>query len=211
MHVAFHVNPSQAHQREHAQWFKDCITDLTITDDINLSADIHIVSGPHYAKQRWIGHPRVLLLDRAYLPEHQVKSKWVSEDWVSLGWMTENGGRIFKSGIGRPPVIPKDRRTGSGTIFLADYAGPVEQADTVRLHPSRESNPESLLDALSRHSRAIGYSTTALVTAYLEGLEVISRDPEHILNQGPELLPYADWHYSEIQSGEAWEHLCQQL
>ena len=214
MHIIFHQNATQQHQIEHGQWLKEGFKkhglNLEITSDITKEADIHIVSGPHYAKQYWINHPRVIWLDRSYY--NQVKSgKWVSEDWVSVGWMDKNGGRIFRPGTGRKAPKPQDGGTGKGSIFLADYDGPVEQADTVRLHPARESNPEPLHDALHRHARAIGYNTTALVTAALEGLEIECKSKESIMYQSNwlELLPYADWRYSEIESGELWEHLRQ--
>ena len=121
--------------------------------------------------------------------------------------MRNDGGRVFNCGIGREPPNRKDRESEIGTIFLADYAGPIESADTVRLHPSRKSDPEPLLDALHRHARAIGYSTTALVTAAIEGLEITCKDPRNIMYEPNwlELLPYADWHYSEI------DKLCEHL
>lgn len=66
-----------------------------------------------------------------------------------------------------------------------------------------------MLDALRRHGVAIGYQTTALVRAALEGLDTVCLDSRNILAQPDwyELLPYADWEASEISSGEAWEHL----
>lgn len=172
-----------------------------VTADIGQEADIHVISGPHYAKDRWLNHSRVILLDRCYYrgdPEH-----------VSLGWMRADGGRYFDAGSGRksPPV--KDKSDRAGTIFLADYIGPLEQADTVRLHPARERPADGLLEALRGHGVAIGYKTTALVTAALEGLEVVCKDNANIMYEDNwlELLPYADWHHSEISNGEAWEHL----
>ena len=130
-------------------------------------------------------------------------------DWISAGWMNDDGGRTFKRGAGRRPPEPEIKRTGCGTIFLADYGGPIEQADTVRLHPAGTSHTESLHQALHRHAIAVGYQTTALVTAALQGLEVICKDHRNIMAQPNwlELLPYADWHYSEIESGELWAHL----
>lgn len=181
--------------------------DLIVTADVNQEADIHIVSGPHYAKGRWTGH-KTLLLDRAYYHEEKT-GLWDSMDWVSLGWMNNNGSRTFRCGTGREPPVCKTKSRNERTIFLGDYRGPVGQADTVRLHPAEETPSESLLEALRRHGTAIGYGTTALVTAALEGLKVVCFDPDHIVNQFDwiNLLPYADWHYSEIQSGEFWEHL----
>jgi len=172
-----------------------------------MPADIHIVSGPHYAKSVWQGHDRVVLLDCAYY--HDEKTRWRSTDWVSLGWMREDGGRRFRTGTGRTPPEVQERPNEGGTIFLADFGGVIEPADTVRRHPAEEAPREPLHAALRRHRKAVGYRTTALVAAALAGLEIICKDTRNILAERNwlELLSYADWHYSEIESGEAWEHL----
>ena len=123
--------------------------------------------------------------------------------------MSNDGSRNFRSGSGRVAPTAKDSLAEGGSIFLADYRGPIGDADTVRLHPADRKYREPLVEMLRRHSTAIGYNTTALVTAALEGLRVISYDKNHIINQPNwiELLPYADWHYGEIKSGEAIKHL----
>lgn len=128
---------------------------------------------------------------------------------VSLGWLRADGGRRFRPGTGREQPVIEDRPAQGGTIFLADYGGRIEPADTVRRHPAEESPMECLRDALRRHRTAVGYQTTALVTAALAGLKTYCLDPRNILWEPNwlELLPYADWHWSEIESGEAWEHL----
>lgn len=212
MVVAVHINPAQPHQIEHGKWLKAGIErhglTVELTESPTMPADVHVVSGPHYAKRFWLGHPRTVLLDRAYY--HEEKSgRWASMDWVSLGWMREDGGRRFRVGEGRERPAIEDCSSGSGTIFLADYGGPIERADTVRRHPVDEAPQESLRDALRRHRTAIGYETTALVTAALCGLEVVCRDRRNVLWEPNwrDVLPYADWHWSEIESGEAWEHL----
>jgi hypothetical protein len=134
-----------------------------------------------------------------------------SDPYVSLGWLTEDGGRDFVPGTDHASVKPKPLKTGYRSIFLADYMGEIEKADTVRYHPDQRRPTETLEQALARHDIAIGYSSTALVTAALEGLQIICKDKRHILNMDnwKELLPYADWYYARIESGEAWEHLCQ--
>ncbi len=131
-------------------------------------------------------------------------------NWLSAGWI-KNGVKEFRVGNGRKAPEPKTGNTGKESVFLADYSGTIEQADTIRLHPERESNSEQLLDCLRRHVRAIGYNTTALITAGLEGLDIECREQNNIMSQSNwlELLAYADWHYSEIQSGELWDHLRQ--
>lgn len=154
-----------------------------------------------------IGHPRVIMIDRAYY--HPGYSKWKGMDWISIGWLRPDGSRFIRIGEGREKPEIHDRPEKGGTIFLADYNGVVEKADTVRLHPEQQKSNESLHDALRRHRTAIGYGTSALITAAIEGLEIVCKDPTNIINEPNwrEILPYADWHYSEIQSGELWEHL----
>jgi len=130
-------------------------------------------------------------------------------DWVSIGWLRPDGGRRFRVGSGRAVPVIESRPDTGGTIFLADYGGPIEQADTVRRHPAEEASGETLHAALRRHRTAIGYGTTALVSAALAGLEVICKDARNIVSElnWLELLPYADWHWSEIENGDALEHL----
>lgn len=139
--------------------------------------------------------------------------QWASEDWVSLGWLNPDSSRTFHKGRGRRAPRPLKGHEGKGTIFLADYGGPIEQADTIRKHPAEVFHVEPLEVALLRHQVAIGYQTTALVAAGLLGLDVICKDHRNIMADPDwlELLPYADWHYSEIQSGEACQHLLSSL
>lgn len=197
------------HQRKYAnhlqKGFQKHNLASKITSSIIEDGDIHVVLGPHYAKKQWLGY-ETILLDRCYYkgdPEH-----------VSLGWMRSDGGRTFRIGNcgGRIPPEIKDGPDRGGSIFLADFDGPVESADTIRHHPAREKSSDGLIDALRRHRVAIGYQTTALVTAGLEGLKVVCKDDRNIMHESnwQELLPWADWHWSEIESGEAiahlWEH-----
>jgi len=132
-----------------------------------------------------------------------------SDPYVSLGWLNKEGDRDFVIGTNRPALEIKPLKMGNRTIFLADYMGTVEMADTIRYHPAQKTETEPLLDALARHDIAIGYSSTALITAAIEGLQIVCKDESYILNRSnwKDILPYADWHYSEIESGEAWEHL----
>jgi hypothetical protein len=217
MLVTIHINPKQPHQQEHGQWFLKGFKRLGIkaevTTSISRESDVHIVSGPHFAKDRWLGHPRTILLDRAYYRDGSKPSGMASMPDISLGWMREDGGRIFELGSGRNPPTPKDRPSYGGTIFLADYGGPIERADTIRYHPADKRPGNTLSEALRGHRTAIGYQTTALVTAALEGLEIVCKDKRNIMFEKNwlQLLPYADWHYSEIESGEALDFLWQQI
>lgn len=173
---------------------------------------MHIVSGPHYAKDRWLSHPQTILLDSAHY-RFEKSGKWVSTDFVSLGWMNRQGGRDFVEGVGRQVPEIKNNATGDKSIFLADYDGPIEDADTIRLHPAREKPTKSLLNSLHEHRTAIGYNTTALVMAALEGLEIDCRSEQSIMSKPNwrQLLPYIDWKYSDIESGDAWAHLISSL
>jgi len=172
-----------------------------ITHDPSAQADLHVISGPYFAKSHWVGNPNTILLDRCYYRGNP--------EFVSLGWMNGQGGRDFFAGEGRGPPEIKNNATGTKLIFLADYDGPLEDADTVRFHPAQAAHPKTLLESLREHRKAIGYGTTALVTAALEGLEVTCRSEQNIMSQPNwrELLPYADWGLTEIESGEAWAHL----
>lgn len=213
MSIIVHVNPRLPHQTEHGEWFKEGFRRVglrcEVTTDPLKNGDIHIVSGPHYVRNYW---PNTLLLDRAYYMEVQKPPGMASMPCVSLGWFYD-GRRHFKPGSGRKPPEKKDPPGEGGTIFLADYNGKVERADTVRLHPANQKHEESLKDVLRKHRRAVGYQTTALVAAGLEGLEVICKDERSIMSHSNwlELLPYADWSYEEIKSGEAIDFLWQQL
>lgn len=215
MHIAFHANPAQPHQIEHSQWFSRGLAQhglgLTITSDPCAEADIHIISGPHYAYNQLIGKKNVLMIDRAYWHD-EMSGNWKSMDYISLGWLKPDGGRIFCLGDGRPSPTIRECH-GKGSIFLADYDGPIKPADTVRLHPATSPNQEPLISVLRRHRMAIGYRTSALVTAGLEGLEVICKDKRNIMSEPNwvELLAYTDWRWSEIWDGTAWGTLCSRL
>lgn len=216
MDIAFHTATSQSHQLEHFQWFRDGFKQLGINLrilDIYGDADYHIISGPNFAYQEWLGKPNVLMIDRALW--HPEKSgKWQSMDWISIGWLQPDGTRIFAKGDGRSGPEVATRKIGNGTIYLKDYNDHrEEEADTVRYHPAERNSTETLDQALDKHGIAIGYKTSALVTAALRGLKVICKDKRNIMSDPNwlEILPYTDWHYSEIQSGEALKCLWSSL
>jgi len=136
-----------------------------------------------------------------------------SDPCVSLGWMTPTGGRTFTKGEGRPPP-EVETNTGTGTIYLCKYGESQPSCyEVVRGHPLDEKPAESLQNTLRKYRKAVGRDTTSLVSAALLGLEIKCLDPDYILNDPDwlEKLPYADWHYSEIESGEAIEHLWRQV
>jgi len=214
--IVFHYNPNLIHQIEHASWFDDCLKPFDIrymaTPNIHAPGDIHIISGPHYALDYWHKHPNVLMIDRAYLPNHQIaSSKWKSEEWLSIGWLNPEGDRDYPQTMLRDELEIAERPISDKTVFLADYDGPVCEADTIRWHPVEKTSDESLHDCLRRHYKAIGFRTTAFISAALEGLEIECLNSSHILNKPnwQELLKFTDWNFNDIQSGEAWAHLRQ--
>lgn len=204
MDIAIHTNPQMPHQIRYARHLHKGFARHGLSAHVISSkhqdADIHVIIGPHYARYPWVNHPRVLWVDRCYYrgdPDH-----------VSIGWQNIHGGRDFRIGEGRKRPDIKENH-GQGTIFLADYQGVIEPADTVRRHPAQETSREPLKAALDRHDTAIGYSTSALVEAALRGLKVICKDPNNIVYRDDwhDVLPYADWSWQEIENGEAWQHL----
>lgn len=214
MLIVYHANHTQPHQIEHGEWFKAGFKrhglSLEITADIYKEADIHIVSGPHYAKRQWL-NARTILLDKRYYREGPKPVGMASDPYVSLGWMTKTGHHIILRGEGRPP--PEiGTNAGQGTIYLCEYGElPPQGFDTVRRHPDDEKSAESLTDALSRHKTAYGHNTTALIKAALMGLDTVCFDPNYIMNRPDwrEALPYADWGYYEFD--KAINHLWQQI
>lgn len=212
MLIVIHANPTQPHQQAYAEYFRQGFKrhGLTaeITPNIGAQADIHVVLGPHYAKDQWLGHERVILLDREYYHGNFTDHPR-NMDWTSIGWMRPDGGRHFQPGVYRKPAVIEHHPQGEGSIFLRDYGGPMGRADTIRHHPAERPSPEPLRQALLRHKRAIGYNTTALVTAGLLGLEIECKSKINIMfaKNWLQLLPWADWHYSEIISGDVWAHL----
>lgn len=214
MDIAIHANLALPHQREYAEYFRAGFSrhglKAEITGSKEQNADIHVIQGPHFCKDVWLGHPNVILLDREYYHgEFTLHPR--NMDWVSVGWMRKDGGRKFTNTGGREPPIVKSNAANRGAIFLRDFGGPSERADAIRYHPAEKRSSIGLIEELHGYRTAIGYQTSALVTAGLEGLEVDCRDPRNIMWESNwlDLLPYADWHYTEIQSGELIENLWQ--
>jgi len=202
--ITIHRNFTQPHQVKLSQLLKQGFRkhgiDAALTSCVTQKSDIHIILGPHYAKQHWLKHERVILLDRCYYNS--------SHNHVSVGWMNNIGGRDFKLGSGKDKLKTLEP-IGNKSLFLADYNGVVENADIVRLHPENCRYETSLQDSINECNRATGYETTSLVQAALCGLEINCKGNTSILKKDNwlELLPYANWSYDEIRSGELWQHL----
>lgn len=224
--MAIHTNTALPHQAEFASYlqlgFRRHGVNALITADIDREADIHVVLGPHYAKQRWLGH-RTLLLDRGW---------WGDHTWdVSLSWMTPDGAHTISDGspADRPkPEMRPWKEAEERSLVLLDYGfqgtGWAEHARncSVRLHPANCTPPESLHNALDRHDYAVGYGTTALVAAAIAGLPVVCLDHRNpvmpVASQDLPLvrpsrtqwlnnLSYHQYNGNEIADGTAWAFL----
>ena len=219
--AVIHTNPNLKHQIEFAEYLshglrKHNVTP-TITSDRNAQGDIHIVLGPHYAKQECLNH-RTILLDRGFWGNPAVD--------VSLAWMTKNGGRVMVEGADhRPKPELQPWIYGDKVIELVDFGKQPTTGHAYRLHPTTSKPTETLLTALDYHDIAVGGVGTAMVTAAIYGLPVVcldnrsvclpisskSTNPIDIIRPCREQwlnnLSCMNWSGSEIESGEAFEYL----
>lgn len=233
--IAIHANPALQHQQQFGEYFltgfKRHGIKAELTSNVNQEADVHVVLGPHYARDRWAGN-HTILLDRGW---------WGDPAWdVSIGWMNHNTGMIISTGNDdtrpKPELLAMREgatpfRPGSRCIGLLDYGMPPEKlsqqytvgyalhpqwrADAIRPHPADKTQGD-LIDALAGFHRAIGYRTSALVTALIQGLRVYCldvRNPAHHDNcpsRETWLNNLSHHHYNgdEIASGLVWEFLC---
>ena len=204
--IVFHCNYGMPHQvRQAESMVKGAARHgdvIDVTNDRTRQADVHIVSGPWFAKREHLTSDNVILIDRAYVD--------VKNHGVSIGWMDSDGGRYFTAGEGKPKIEIAEQRTGSRSIYLEDYEykEPI-RCDATRCHPARVMSDEGLMQCLDRYDIAAGYNSTSLVTAALMGLRIDCRGKQNILMQHNwlEALPYADWNQTTIENGDLWAHL----
>ena len=183
--VVMHYNPGLPHQVRHAEAFK--AVGVEVTPAPCGDADVHIVSGPHFALARWLNHPNVIFLDRAFYGD---------PEYVSMGWMNPDGSRTFATGdTPRPKPEPKPwKKWMPGecrALVLPDYqqdaTALIELARerynfvTLRRHPAELKPAETLAEQLEAHHVAIGHSSTALFDAVIAGLPVICTDPLNVV------------------------------
>lgn len=175
-----HYNPHLPHQRDHERAFRSI--GFASTHSPKAEADVHVVSGPHYAMKHWLGHPRTLMIDRAW---------WGDPDCVSIGWLNADGTRTFATGDEprpHPATRPWKTRQQSAVV-LADYGQEigdiVRQARSrfhyvrVRRHPAEEPSNISLTSTLALCDVAIGTSGTSLFEAVVMGVPSICLDPKN--------------------------------
>jgi hypothetical protein len=226
MQGLIHYNAHLSHQQDHAHAFMQCGFDAT--QNAYGEADCHVVSGPWFAKSRWQGHPRVLMIDRAY---------WGDPDCVSIGWLQADGSRKFATGTAprpKPELEPWKTREDS-CLILADYLEDVADKETqaqrrfvtvqTRLHPTSNTsrNVTAVSDAIRLRDVVVAGKGTACFDAILQGVPVIC-DPENAcadvathdfdapLFRGDRSewlheMSYKQFSLSEIADGTAWNLL----
>ena len=235
MKMLMHYNMHLKHQRQHAYAFIRGCSGLSITDSRDGDADIHIISGPHFALSRWKHHPRVLMIDRAY---------WGDPDYVSIGWLQDDGSRKFATGDAarkKPglydwkPMI-WDTFGEIRCTVLADYgqdvSAIVEEASkrflsvSVRLHPADAEVKRlvTLEEDILWSDVVIGTAGTSIFEAIKLGVPVICLDPLNPIapvcsdsihadlyrgerDEWLHDMSYKQWSLDEIASGEAWSYL----
>jgi len=228
MKILMHYNAHLPHQCDHANAFNRCSKDITVTDLRSGEADVHIISGPHFAYQQWKDHPRVLMIDRAW---------WDDPNSVSIGWLQKDGTRKFASGTHqRPHPKPKPWKVREvSCLVLADYGQNVSESEHIarmrftsvntRLHPadSRVRHVTTLQTQLRLHDVCMGHAGTSIFEAIMQGLPTICTDKNNVcmpvcsptgsvLFRGCRTkwlasMAYKQFTLAEIGDGSAWELL----
>lgn len=228
--VVIHCNMHLANQTETAGWLQDGFRKhgirAEITPDRYKNADVHVVQGPWYAFNQWLGQPNVLWLDRCFYGH----PRWD----ISLGWLMPDGSRDFRNqdkaeGKGAVPELRPQKHTKRTAFVFGDYGRDPEdeivlarrEYDAVffRSHPQdkrccRLMEPAlSLADIWEQADAAVGHSSTVLVEAAINGLHVHSTDPRHVVNGIEDRqdwlnrLSWCQWNHEELKNGDFWEHL----
>lgn len=177
--------------------------------------------GPHYALNRCMG-TQTILVDRCL---------WGDDlEFVTVGWLKKNGGMHYPTNApgDRPkPELMKWKQASEKKLVLVDYEkSPNDFAGidgSYRFHPALGIEQPDLIEQLDNHDIAIGYRTSALFTAAIRGLPVISFDERSSVytissnsigdiirpdrTQWLNNMSYAQWSFSEVQSGEALEYV----
>ena len=232
MEVVIHSNPNLSNQIESSGWLKAGFErhglSCEVTADRCQPADIHVVQGPHYAFDVWLGKPNVIWLDRCFYGHYRYD--------LSIGWLNPDGSRDFKNkgmsfGKGDLPELKPKKEGRDCAIVFGDYGmDPTQLVQYARReigrtyykpHPAESGQVSPVLApkwTLSQcweiASHAVGHSSTVLVEAELNGLNVYTTDTHHvcqnITDRGQWLkdLSWAQWNFEEIVNGDFWDHLC---
>lgn len=228
--ITIHINQNIENQvafgTAMAEGFRTHGVDHNLTTSRTAKGDIHCIIGPWYAFETYKDHESVLYFDRAC---------WDHPNYSSINWMSR-GVKHWSWNIDRlarhhPPIHPwKD---GKRLLILCDYgddgvqmahkANPHYEEITVRRHPSnRDASRNTLEEDLANHDIAYGGRSTALVTAAIHGLRVLSYDRTApvapiagrvaLLNDSDRSqwlrdLSWHNWNLNEVSTGSAWDHL----
>lgn len=176
-----HYNPTLKHQHDHALAFE--LAGFQATAKPTGDADVHVISGPHFAYRHWVGKPRVLMIDRAW---------WGDPECVSIGWLQPDGSRVYARGKEpRPHPTPQPWKTREQcALVLTDYGQDVSAIVSaakarfhyvrVRRHPADECQQMPLQSHLALSDVAIGTSGSALFEAVVTGVPSICLDPRNV-------------------------------
>jgi len=229
--VTIHTNLNLTHQREYAGYLKAGFErqgyQATVTADKTSDADIRVVQGPHYAKSENLGK-RTIILDRCFWG-HPAKV-------VTLAWLRPDGGREFVENApgdrDRPELLPWKSRE-QFALVLNDFDRRVDTAPLrkdylveTREHPARVKPKTGIRTVLARNDFAVGFVSTAMVSAVVAGLPVVALDDRSpvvpVASQSIDALrrpdreqwlrnlSYMNWTAVEISTGKALEMLlCQ--
>ncbi|MDB4312002.1 hypothetical protein N9937_01100 [bacterium] len=230
--VVVHSNPRLLNQVESSQWLKAGFErhgiGAQITSDKWKGADIHVVQGPWYAYNEWLGQKNVLFLNCCFYGDRRFD--------LSVGWLRPDGTRDFKNhgmtvhnGI-LPELKPEKENRRCAVVFGDFGTDPTEQIidakghyQTVyyRPHPAQTEKQPGVISLRSDLAGvwgladvAIGGSSTVLVDAEINGLHVECSDPLHVVHhdgtreQWLTDLSWANWNYKQLIAGDFWEHLC---
>jgi hypothetical protein len=235
--VVIHTNMGLKNQTACAGWLHDGFKrhgiNAVVTGSRTQQADVHVIQGPHYAYQEWVGKPNVLWLNRCFYGHHFYD--------LSLGWLLPDGSRDFcvwnadAPNGDLPELQPMKERTGKRAcaVVFGDYgkdpAGMIREARNkygrvyYHAHPAdrhRQSpalSPDWTLEQIwDVADVAVGGQSTVLVEAAINGLQVETSDPRHVCADIPDReqwlmdLSWAQWHYTQLASGDFWDHLCTQ-
>lgn len=234
--VVIHYNPHLYNQQLYKRYLVEGFYALGFsrveaTTDKSKKGDIHVCIGPHYAYQQCMGK-NTIYLDRCL---------WGDDlDAVCMGWLNEYGGIIYPEDCDdnryKPYLKGWIDEGAKGAIMLLDYGVyPLEVireaqkayggpgSVTIRPHPATGKSVPSLLEHLKGHGVVIGFKTTALIDAVINGYPIISYDDRAAVwpvsghdimdvkrpdrTQWLNNLSYAQWRGEEIQTGEALEYV----
>ena len=221
-----------ANQRESAGWlqqgFKTHGISAEIAADKFKQADIHVVQGPHYALNEWLGQDNVIFLNRCFWGDSRFD--------LSIGWLLPDGSRDFcnadktEANGTLPDMKPLKEKQRCAVVF-GDYGidasemvtAARQEYDSVffRPHPAQRQADSPVMTlrcdlegVWEIADVAIGGSSTVLVQAVFEGLKVEAHDPLHVVHGATDRqawatkLSWANWHMETICNGDFWDHLC---